>query len=371
MYMKIATLTFHGSHNYGSVLQAYALSKQLELMGNNVEIINLRPQSQKNAYPRVPHSRDFIHKLFYMTIKRKLNKRYDEYERFINDVLPTTKREYASSEELRQESFDYDAYICGGDQIWNPICQDFETAYYLQFLNENCMAKKISYSPSLGKTEFDEETLKNISGWVKRFDSISVRETKGANIVSSVTGRDISVVCDPVILLDKKYWDEFAVLPKIKQPYMLVYFLENNHGRKDFVDYLSKELGLRVVVLTEYLRDIVKPYIKKYDASPEEFVGLFKNASFVYTNSFHGTAFATIYNKPFISVIDADQENAVNNNDSRKIDYLNLIGLQDRLVKNDLPAKEELMSCDFALANKKIAEFRNNSYKYLCDALGE
>ena len=152
---------------------------------------------------------------------------------------------------------------------------------------------------------------------------------------------------------------------------MLVYFLENNHGNKGFVDELSKILGLKVVVLTEYLRDVVKPYIKKYDASPEEFVGLFKNASFVYTNSFHGTAFATIYNKPFISVIDADQENAVNNNDSRKIDYLNLIGLQDRLVKNDLPSKEELLNCDFTEANKKIKEFREKSYKYLCDALGE
>lgn len=369
--MKIATLTFHGSHNYGSVLQAYALSKQLELMGNEVEILNLRPQSQKDAYPRVPNFRRFVEKAFYFINKSKLDRRYDEYERFINNVLPTTKTEYASTEELITVDFDYDAYVCGGDQIWNPVCQDFETAYYLQFLDNNSKAKRISYSPSLGKTEFDDETEKKIGAWVQSFDNISVRETRGAKLVASLSGRTVDVVCDPVVLLDRKYWDELAVDPKINEPYMLVYFLENNHGNKDFVDELSQALGLKVVVLTEYLRDIIKPYIKKYDASPEEFVGLFKNASFVYTNSFHGTAFATIYNKPFISVIDADQENAVNNNDSRKIDYLNLIGLQNRLVKNNLPPKEELLSCDYTEANKKIKEFREKSYKYLCDALGE
>ena len=105
--------------------------------------------------------------------------------------------------------------------------------------------------------------------------------------------------------------------------------------------------------------------------APGDFISLVKNASLVLSNSFHGTAFATIYNKPFISVIDADQQNAVNNNDSRKIDYLNLLGLQDRLIKNDLPSKEELLNCDFTQANKKIKEFREKSYKYLCDALGE
>lgn len=369
--MKIATLTFHGSHNYGSVLQAYALSKQLELMGNEVEILNLRPQSQKNMYSLNKKSSSIVYKIFDLLVKGKRTKRYNYYEKFINDVLPVTDAEYSTTEELSGADLGFGAYVCGSDQIWNPVCPDFETAYYLQFLDKNSKAKRISYAASFGKSDFEVETENQIGDWVQDFDSVSVRELKGKQLIERVTDKDVSVVCDPVVLLDRKYWDELAVDPKINEPYMLVYFLENNHGNKGFVDELSKILGLKVVVLTEYLRDIIKPYIKKYDASPEEFVGLFKNASFVYTNSFHGTAFATIYNKPFISVIDADQENAVNNNDSRKIDYLNLIGLQDRLVKNDLPSKEELLSCDYTEANKKIKEFREKSYKYLCDALGE
>ena len=367
--MKIATLTYHASHNYGSVLQAYALAKQLEIMGNEVNIINLRPHSQKDMYRKELPNRGIMRNLMYSTIKAKLYKRYDEYERFINDVLPITKKEYSNTEELTEICNDYDAFICGSDQIWNPVCPDFETAYYLQFLDSNSKAKKISYAPSFGKHEFDEATRSQINEWAKGFDSISVREQKGKEILNDIDSDKISVVCDPVILLDKKYWDEFAVEPNIKKPYMLVYFLENNHGRKDFIDELSKKLGLKAVVLTEYLKDIAKPYIKKYDASPEEFVGLFKNASFVYTNSFHGTAFATIFNKPFITVINPDQENAINNNDSRKIDYLTKIGLESRLVKNELPRKDEILNINYLESNKKMQEFKDNSYNYLKRAL--
>ncbi|MBR2589959.1 MAG: polysaccharide pyruvyl transferase family protein [Clostridia bacterium] len=366
---KIGTLTYHGSHNYGSVLQAYALAKQLELMGNDVKILNLRPQAQKQMYALKRPSGNMIHKAFDVMMQGKRQKRFNEFERFINHVLPVTDTEYTETEQLKAIQNEYDAFVCGSDQIWNPVCPDFEPAYYLQFLDKDNSAKRIAYAPSFGKHEFDEKTTKQINTWAKDFDSISVRELKGKTVLHEIAEEKISVVCDPVVLLEKNHWDDFAVQPDIKEPYMLVYFLENNHGRKDFVDTLAKMLGLKVVVLTEYLRDMTKPYIKKYDASPEEFVGLFKNASFVYTNSFHGTAFASIFGKPFITVIAPDQQNAQNNNDSRKIDYLTKIGLESRLVQNELPSKEELLQCDFSLASRQIKTFQEASLQYLMHAL--
>ena len=367
--MKIATLTYHGSHNYGSVLQAFALSKQLQLMGNEVEIINLRPSAQKQMYALKKPSGNLPRKAFDVMMRGKRQKRYNEFERFINQVLPVTVTEYSKTEQLKALQNDYDAFVCGSDQIWNPVCPDFEPAYYLQFLSDTARAKKISYAPSFGKHEFDEAITKQINAWAKDFDCISVRELKGKAVLNEIDPANISVVCDPVVLLDKKYWEEMAAEPNIKEPYMLVYFLENNHGRKDFVDTLAKTLGLKVVVLTEYLRDMTKPYIKKYDTSPEEFVGLFKNASFVYTNSFHGTAFASIFGKPFITVIAPDQQNAQNNNDSRKIDYLTKIGLDARLVQNELPDKETLLQCDYAAVNQRIQAFREESFAFLQNAL--
>lgn len=366
---KIGQLTFHASHNYGSVLQAYALSRELQILGYDTEFINLRPQSQKDAYKIVREYDRGIHRAFRYFLYPILKKRFNNYERFINEVLPITKKEYVSTEEMRGDKFDYDAYICGGDQIWNPACQDFETAYYLQFLDENNKAKKISYSPSLGKTEFDEKVLQKIEKWVQCFDAISVRELRGAGIIQKLTEKEIHTVCDPVILLERKEWEKLAVRPKYKRPYILVYFLENNHGSRGLIEYLKKITGYDVVIFNEYIRDFVKPYHKAYSASPEEFVGLFMNASFVYTNSFHGTAFSTIFERPFISAIAVDQENAVNNNDSRKIDYLKKIGLDDRLYTTGKPNKEFLLQIDYSEVRKKIEDFRKESLNYLMNAL--
>ena len=366
---KIGQLTFHASHNYGSVLQAYALSKQLQLMGYETEFINLRPQSQKDAYQIITGRG--IHRAFHYLLYPALKKRYNHYERFINQVLPITKKEYTSTAALCEEQFNYDAYVCGGDQIWNPTCPDFETAYYLQFLPENSIAKKISYSPSFGKTEFDDGTLANIARWVQRFDYISVREQRGADLIQCVSGRTVKTVCDPVLLLDKTEWERLAVQPKYKKPYILVYFLENNHGSRDLIDYLHRTLGYDVVLLNEYIRDYVKPYHKAFSASPEEFIGLFMNASFIYTNSFHGTAFATIFEKPFISAIAVDQENVANNNDSRKIDYLKRIGLEDRLYRSGIPTRKYLTNIDYTKPKEEIDRFRKESMDYLKYALGE
>ena len=89
----------------------------------------------------------------------------------------------------------------------------------------------------------------------------------------------------------------------------------------------------------------------------------------MYTNSFHGTVFSTIFERPFISAIAADQENAVNNNDSRKIDYLKKIGMEDRLYTTGQPDKEFLLQINYSEARKKIEDFRKESLNYLMNAL--
>ena len=365
--MKIGQLTFHASHNYGSVLQAYALSQQLKGMGHDTEFINLRPLSQRKAYAVL--NKRGVHFWFSLMIYPYLKKRYNEFERFITKVLPIGDTEYQNTEQLRAADLKYDAYVCGGDQIWNPACQDFETAYYLQFLSPEDKALKLSYSPSLGKGGFHEETLRNISKWIQHFDSLSVREATGKSILQPMTRKTVYEVCDPVLLLEKNDWEKLAVRPKYRRPYLLVYFLDNNHGSRDLISYLSHMLGYDVVLLNEYIRDFVNPWHKAYSASPEEFVGLLMNASFIYTNSFHGTLFATIFEKPFLTAIAADQEHAQNNNDSRKIDYLKRIGLENRLYASGRPEKALLMNIDYSEPRKKIAHFRSESLDYLHDAL--
>lgn len=366
---KIGIITFHASHNYGSVLQAYALQKKLTVEGYDVKIINYRTDVQKACYPlkqKYTGAKGMLRTLWQKAIFKKLKRRYYGFEQFINEILPTTK-EVKNQEELKQYATAFDVYVCGSDQIWNPACQDFSPAYYLNFVEGK---RTVAYAPSLGKAEFEKKDEALIASLLKNVDYVSVREKKGADLLEKLTDKPVENVCDPVILLDKKYWDEVAVKPDIKQPYLLCYFLDNNHGNYGYLELIAKTLNLKIVVLNERIRDFFKlGYRKEYGALPFEFVGLIKYASFVYTNSFHATAFSTIFNVPFASMV-AEKEGVHNNNDSRKIDFLNAVGLSEN-VKKVLSAEEivALSKTNFSEANICLEKLRDKSHTYLIGAV--
>ena len=365
---KIATITFHASHNYGSVLQAYALAKVIENQGCNVKILNYRTAEQKKCYTLYRKYRGFkgaLRNVYQRLISKKLKNRYKAFEHFINKILPVTE-EINDYNGLKKFASEFDCYVCGSDQIWNPACLDFSTAYYLDFVEDK---KCVAYAPSLGKGEFDSEHKKLIKGLLENVDYISVREKQGKALLETLTEKPVELVCDPVVLLGKQGWE--SVIPDIdvKKPYMFVYFLENNHGDRSYIDLISKTLGLKVVILNENVKDVFKNYIKKYDAYPLEFISLIKNAKFVYTNSFHATAFSTMFNVPCASMI-AKVENVKNNNDSRKIDFLTALGLE-KSIKKSLTKEEilELFKTDFIKANEELEKLREKSKNYLIKAI--
>ena len=365
---SVATITFHASHNYGSVLQAYALAKVVEGEGHNVKIINYRSKQQKacyTLYKKYRGAKGVLRNIYQRLISGKLKRRYKGFEEFINNVLPITD-EVNDEKEIKKYASVFDCYVCGSDQIWNPACQDFSSVYYLDFVDGK---KRIAYAPSLGKGEFNNEDKGLIKNLLKNVDYISVREKQGKELLESLTDKPVKLVCDPVILFGKQGWEKVIPEVKIKPPYMFVYFLENNHGDRSYIDLISKTLGLKVVILNENVRDFFKHYIKKYDALPLEFVSLIKNAKFVYTNSFHATAFSTMFNVPCASMI-AKSDNVQNNNDSRKIDFLTAVGLENSLKKS-LTAEEivELSKTDFESANKQLEFMKEQSKNYLVRAI--
>ncbi len=366
----VGQLTFHASHNYGSVLQAYALNKWLRDAGYDTEIINLRNTAQRHAYRifkvKGKGIKRIVHFLYFLYTYPKLKRRAEKFEDFINHVLPVTKEVYDNGNVLKGKVH-YDIFVTGSDQVWNPECQDFESVYYLDFVDKD--AKTIAYAPSLGRTEFNNEQLLLIQNLLENIDYISCREEAGAEVLRKLTTRPVTVVCDPVVLLGRKAWDEFAGVIRWKEPYILTYFLENNNGSKACLEELQKETGYSVVSLNENIRDFGKGYQCAFDASPQEFVGLFMHASFILTNSFHATAFSTLFQKPFYTICGL-KANRGNPNDSRKTDYLNRVGLTERAILGDqLPPKEKWFDLDYELCQRKINEFRNHSEKYLKSAL--
>lgn len=357
--MKTATLTFHGSHNYGSMLQAYALQQVMtEVFGDN-EIINFRSRRQKRMMRVIslrsslgPILKDLTHILYYLPLKRK----HGLFEEFLNTKLKLSDSEISI---VKKEDLDgYDIVCCGSDQIWNPGPEDFDLAYLLPY---KLSAKKISYAASMGPGRSEwPDVINRFPELLKDFHKISVREQGTKENVEKLSGRnDITVNCDPVFLLAKDEWINLIdQKPIIKENYIFLYTLFANSLIIDCAKALSKKHKMPVVI-SNYtnIHDLFSPFRKCLRTGPLEFLNLLYNAKMVVTSSFHGTAFSTILNKPFVTV------NGIN--DNRILNLLHLTNLESRSVASADDIDNIEWDLDFATANQAIELERQKAFDYL------
>lgn len=362
-----ATITFHAAHNYGSNLQAYALQKIITSLGCDNEILNLRTERQKDLY-RVFTKRkglkyvvkNLSHLFYYFPLKRA----YDRYEDFINNYLSVTK-EYVSEKELRDTDLDYDIYVAGSDQIWNPIPADFDWSYYLTFAKEG---RKISYAPSFGQLAAlgDRKTQQRIAESLHSFDIISVREQRSADNVKLLTGKTPLIVLDPTLLLKKGEWLDLIKDRErlIKGDYIFFYTLFADPNRMDIIKRVSKAIGLPVVTsIFSNQYDVFNSFKKCYDAGPLEFLTLVRDAKLVVVSSFHGTVFSILLNVPFFAIDGMT--------DARISTLLKLVGLEGREITSDNVEEQckNASPIDFTNVNNKLDEARRHSIDFLKKSL--
>ena len=210
--MKIGIITFNSAHNYGAVLQAWALQEYLKSDGHEVEIINYRLPATDNLYklykPRNPFKRGKLNKAVHLLqylkkMKSEPNKtrKYREFERFINHTLNTTEA-ITKYPDLNKANFDYDIMIAGSDQIWNGgLTKGVNPAYLLSFGKEEI--KRVSYAASIGRDEIPEVEHMLFSRYLRNFDYISVREEKAKEAISKLSDKEVSVVLDPTLLKER------------------------------------------------------------------------------------------------------------------------------------------------------------------------
>lgn len=357
--MKTATLTFHGSHNYGSMLQSYALQKTLISIYGDNEILNFRSERQKRMMKVItlrPHLgpilKDLTHLFYYNSLKQKFNL----FEQFLQTELKLSNTEI--SKVQAEDLAPYDLVCCGSDQIWNPGPEDFDLAYLLPFkLN----AKKISYAASMGPGRAKwQEPISKFPELLNDFDNISVRESGTAAIVNRLSGRDdITIHCDPVFLLERCDWIQLIdTKPIIQGKYIFLYTLFANPIIINCAKELSKKYNMPVVI-SNYtnLHDLLSPFKKRLKSGPKEFLNLLFNAEMIVTSSFHGTAFSTLLNKPFVTI------NGLN--DNRISNLLKLTNLMSRSVSSPEEIKCISWDLDFLEANQAIRTERNKALDYL------
>lgn len=324
--MKVCTISCHNALNHGARLQALALLHYLNKQGHTAEAIDYRPGylsfAGKLLYWPGLSLKEWVKLFVRFRQRRDAIMRDKAFAFFSERYLPRTKRVYHTLAELQAEPPRADVYIAGSDQIWNTSFRNgTDAAFYLNFGAPE--TKRISYAASFAISSLKTECIPFVKKQLERFDEISVRETSGLHILASLScnGRHVA---DPVFLLSAEEWDTLLDCRDHTEPYVLVYDVMGCDTMKRVAKSLAKRYGCKIYAISA--RRLGYAHKNFPQAAPDRFVELIRNARCVISNSFHGTAFASIYHKVFFVV---DRTDGLN---ERMHDLLEQFGLRDRLI---------------------------------------
>lgn len=355
--MRLVILTFVYSFNPGTTLQAFALQNAVESLGSGVDCFIFRQSIAKRYLLSLLLRRPSWKTLkgwIYVANSKKVHLRFAEKH---NHFIPG-KLIYDKSDLVRLQN-DFDKIIVGSDQVWNPeFCKERPMRYLLDFVSDD--NKKVSYGSSFGVSVVQEEFKSDYIQFLSRFKYLSVREEAGKSIINNLLGRDVPVVLDPTFLLNRKEWEQFAILPQ-EDNFIFLYEAFSNQEAVSFALALSRITGLRIVHKQVHDYEMKDERQYRY-MSPEEWMGYIIKAKYVVTTSFHGTAFSINFNKQFF-VLPRKKTS------SRQDTILKRLGLEDRkidsTVLNDDGFFYRIKDIDYSRVNPILEEERMKSLNYL------
>lgn len=367
---KIAILTFHNAHNYGAMLQAYALQKKCEEYGK-CEILDYENKKISNQYKiiRIVGKNPInIIKRAVLDIKnyKKRKLRAEKFNNFMNGYMNLSLKRFKKEENLKKENIKYDILITGSDQVWNPqIVGGLSEIYTLNF-GENEI-KRISYAASVGDvnviSDNKEEFLKKLSN----LNYISVRENDAKDELQKIINKDIEVVLDPTLLMSREEWNsEIISINKCNQKYIVAYVVEPDTEYIKIVNELSRKTNLPVVYFEAKNSGYTNVLKSEYTAGPLEFVNYIKNAEYVVTTSFHATVFSIIFNKKFF-IIPHKKTGA------RVTTLLKKLGIDGRIFSNydEFKTIDYDFETDWSIIEKNLKNEQDASIKWLKNAINE
>ena len=382
---KIGILTTYYSENYGAALQAYALQKALESMNCDVELIRYR-NLHTTRYILDAHKESIRREPFFHMVKRRAKNlkvkligtgirtedrqvRKAAFDRFIAQFLRCGKEQFSSPEEFKtfaaSSEAEYDLYICGSDQVWNPQVHHFDPVYLLDFQSR---AKRVSYAPSIAVNKLSDAETKRLAASVGKLDQISVREKDAVTLLSPhLPKKQVRLVADPTFLLNREAWQSLASNTHLPESYILVYMLEYNSFPKDAVRMIND------YARTHHTQIICLPYTKirfgrgikaemRYDVAPNDFIALLVHAKCVFTNSFHATALSINNNKEFYVFLQSSEKINIQ---SRIHNLLETFHLQKRGIHSASDYYGNTQAIQYDEANEKIEELRQDGFAYL------
>ena len=370
---------FH--ENYGGMLQAYATVSMLEARGLDYELIqyekNRTPIGMIKSLPRLLNG-VLLNDKYEAFLKKKGMKQHPEFAK--NDAIrmnafrkfkevhftklsPVFKGYDALSNGARR----YSAVVTGSDQLWSPA--GLPTNYYnLQFVPDDI--RKISYASSFGVKNIPWYQKKRTAAFLNRIDFISMRENRGSEIVKELTGKDVPTILDPVFMFDKEGWEKLIpVKREIIEPYIFAYFLGETAEHRRAVENAARKLGCKIVALRHLDQYVPNDEnfgdIALYDVAPDRFLNLLRGASYVCTDSFHGSCFSIIHRIPFVT-FNRYAEGSKHSKNSRIDTLCANLGLQDRRYNEKTTLDKQLMtSIDWDVVKDKLINLKCDTNMYL------
>ena len=381
--MKIGIITHPIIYNYGGILQNYALQQVLKNMGHEVYTLDKHIETAFKTKVLSLGKRSLLKltgknvKLRGWQTKEESNIINSNTRSFVEQYITTTNSIIANSEVNKlHEKYRLDAYVVGSDQVWRRNEARGNDLEFLSFLEHNKDVKKIAYAASFGVSEWEfkeEETIK-FKRLAQLFDAISVREDSGVKLCENFLNVEAQHLIDPTMLLLK---DNFVSLVKAaninkSKGNLFTYVLDRSTEKKEVIKRISDELGMNpfeVMPEQNYKMDLEDNFDIHKCVFPkiEQWLRAFMDAEYVITDSFHGTAFAIIFNKPFISIVNKRR------GASRFYSLLKTFGLENRAISEEDSIDLNLIKeqIDFTKVNEILSDEREKSMRFLKDVLND
>ncbi len=364
--MKVAQLTFNTYNNYGNVLQKYALQRILERFVDFTEVLWFNGNMGSSHFwaetGDIPQGYPIAHYLR-EAVRMSKFKAFDE--RYIK-----TRFNLPYLEETGDE---YDFFVVGSDQVWNPFCEPYNMPLNIKFLDFVPNEKKIAYAASIARHDLPDEIKDIFRDGVASFSHVSVREENAVRIIEELGLKPPLLVVDPIFLLTSDEWLKIARRPswfneKYERGYILTYFIHHLPS-PELMSWLAESKLPFINLLRVRSINFYTKNFNHYTTSPEEFLYLMAHASLVLASSFHGVAFPILFKRPFINC--ESDATSTHYMAMRIPSLLKTFGLENRVVyTDDFHKIDSPFEVDFSQRDKVLPQERMKAFNFLANALG-
>lgn len=379
--MKVGIMSMQRVRNYGSFLQAYGLKKTIESLGHEVEFVDYKvepplnvpePVVQKKSALPIRVARKCYHMLKGQTAEEKnFWHMVDQRKEFFLHTYDREIRPMLGIDDTMHYRTQLDALVIGSDEVFNCLQESKDIGYSRELFGKDNQAKRlISYAGSFGNTTLKRlqhyGVDKEVGGLLKDFDAISVRDTNSGSVVKDLTGKEPFYHLDPVLISD---YSAEEVKHINKKDYIIVYGYSGRITPEEgaIIREFAKKENKKLVCI-QGTHKFCDEFVT---GNPFEVLAYFKNADYIITDTFHGSIFSIINNKPFVTIVRKTVGESYGN-EEKLTDLLARLDLKERML-TDMSQLESLLKApiDYDKVKKIRDAEREKSIQYLREQLGD